>query len=82
MITSSENMLFKGKIGDRIKLVYMGADPDPIPAGTLGTVTRITHLKFGHDVQIQVGVDWDNGRSLSCVCPPDFLEMADGTTAH
>jgi len=82
MATASNDMLFIGKIGDRVKLVHMGADPDPIPAGTLGTVTRITHLPYGSDVQVHIGVNWDNGRTLSCVCPPDFLVLADGTTAH
>ena len=53
--------------GDRIKLLQMNDDPDPIPAGTLGTVTFIN--KCGDFTQI--AVDWDNGRKLMLAVPPD-----------
>ncbi len=42
--------------GTRIALVHMVDDPDPIPDGTLGTVTG------GNGAQMYV--DWDNGRTL------------------
>ena len=49
------------KKGDRIRLVSMPQDPDPIPVGSLGTVVEVhEHLDW-----TQVDVDWDNGRSLS-----------------
>jgi hypothetical protein len=61
------------QLGDRVRLVSMGDDPDPIPAGTAGTVTHTAELMFVKKKQVQVGVRWDNGRSLSCICPPDVL---------
>ena len=60
------------KEGDRIKLVSMPNDPDPIPPGTEGTVTFANDLKgacFGPNA-FQIGVRWDNGRTLS-LCEED-----------
>ena len=68
-------MAFHGKIGDRVKLVYMPNDLDPIKPGDTGTVTDITALDWGAYKQTQVLINWDNGRRLSCVCPPDHLEI-------
>ena len=62
------------KAGDRIRLVSMPDDPDPVPAGTEGTVISTTDLNFRDMRQVQLTVKWDNGRSLSCVCPPDIVE--------
>lgn len=61
------------KEGDRVRLVFMPDDPDPVQAGTLGTVRDTTELPF-KPPQLQVHVNWDNGRTLSCVCPPDIIE--------
>jgi hypothetical protein len=68
-------MAFHGKAGDRVRMVFMPDDPDPIPAGTEGTVRDVQQMDWGHDKFSQVSVVWDNGRSLSCVCPPDHLEI-------
>jgi len=68
-------MAFAGKKGDRVRMVFMPNDPDPIPAGTEGTVIDVQHIDWGHDKFSQVVMEWDNGRTLSCVCPPDFLEI-------
>lgn len=69
-------MTFHGKTGDRVRLLHMPDDPDPIPVGTEGTVRMITPLQFfGEKEQTQVTISWDNGRSLSCLCPPDRLEV-------
>mgnify|MGYP006271067963 CR=1 FL=1 len=62
------------KKGDRIRLVHMPNDPDPIPPGTEGTVTDVLPLHF-HEKETQILVRWDNGRSLSCICPPDSVEI-------
>ena len=68
-------MAFRGKAGDRVKMVFMPNDPDPIPEGTEGTVRDVQQMDWGHDKFTQVRVEWDNGRSLSCVSPPDYLEI-------
>lgn len=44
------------RVGQRIRLTWMGSDPDPVPVGSEGTVTG------GNGAQVYV--DWDNGRSL------------------
>jgi hypothetical protein len=52
------------KVGDLIELIEMPDDPDPIPAGTQGTVTYVgKRASLGQ----QIGVDWENGRSLMLV---------------
>jgi len=57
------------KAGDRIRLVSMD-DPDPIPAGTAGTVVGVSPQSDW----TQVDVDWDNGRSLMLSIPPDSIQ--------
>ena len=58
-------------VGDRIRLISMPADPDPIPIGTLGTVQGV-HSHYGWT---QVEVDWDNGRRLMLSLPEDQIEI-------
>ena len=58
------------KAGDRIRLVLMNDDPDPIPAGTIGTVVAV----YPHGDWTQVDVDWEAGRSLMLSIPPDRVE--------
>ena len=63
------------KAGDRVRLVSMTDDPDPIPAGTTGTVAGA----YPQSDWTQVDVDWDNGRSLMLSIPPDGVErLSDG----
>lgn len=57
-------------IGDRIELVHMGDDPDPITPGTRGTIDHIGGTFQG---QTQIGVDWDNGRALMVLIPGDVI---------
>jgi hypothetical protein len=64
------------QVGDRVTLVSMD-DPDPVPSGTEGVVTHVADLTFVNKPQLQVGVRWDNGRSLSCLVPPDVLVRTD-----
>jgi hypothetical protein len=59
------------KAGDRIRLVAMPSDPDPIPAGSLGTVVAV----FEHIGWTQIDVDWDNGRTLMLTIPEDSIEV-------
>jgi hypothetical protein len=60
--------------GDRIRLIAMSDDPDPIPPGTAGTVTVVRQ----HGTWAQVDVAWDNGRTLMLVVPPDQFEVVSG----
>ncbi len=58
------------KVGDRVRLISMTDDPDPIPAGTIGTVAGV----YPQCDWTQVDVDWDSGRSLMLSIPPDVVE--------
>jgi hypothetical protein len=49
----------------------MPDDPDPIPPGTTGTVTAVRQ----NGTWAQVDVNWDNGRTLMLVVPPDQVEV-------
>ena len=60
--------------GDRIRLVAMSDDPDPIQPGELGTVIAV-HRHQGTPVWHQIDVAWDNGRTLMLVAPPDRFEI-------
>ena len=65
--------------GDRIRLLSMPNDPDPIPPGSTGTVISATTGAFA-----QIEVDWDNSeRSLALIPGVDQYEIivfADGPT--
>jgi hypothetical protein len=50
------------KKGDRIKLISMANDPDPIKPGATGTVTGLCNL---WDSETQVHIKWDDGRTAS-----------------
>ncbi|MEM0927168.1 MAG: DUF4314 domain-containing protein [Planctomycetota bacterium] len=60
------------KAGDRIRLLSMD-DPDPIPAGTIGTVVVV----YPQSDWTQVDVDWEVGRSLMLSIPPDRVQRID-----
>lgn len=62
------------KIGDRIRLIQMPDDPDPIPEGTTGTVLDVHRVRLQSGYW-QVSVKWDIDRSLSVVVPPDVIEI-------
>ena len=68
--------------GDRIRLIKMTDDPNPIEPGTMGTVTSInTVYLFGED---HLNVDWDNGRTLSLLVGTDEFEVIepDNTSSY
>ncbi len=58
------------KQGDRIRLIKMPDDPDPIPAGSEGVVVEVTEGPLA-----QIIVTWDSGRSLSLVPGVDVFEI-------
>lgn len=58
-------------VGDRIRLIRMPHDPDPILPGSLGTVTGV----FDHPELGQIQVDWDNGRFLALATRVDTYEI-------
>ncbi|TWU40187.1 hypothetical protein Q31b_35320 [Novipirellula aureliae] len=59
------------KAGDRVRLISMTDDFDPIPAGTPGTVVGV----YPHGDWTQVDVDWDTDRSLMLSIPPDQVAI-------
>ncbi len=63
------------KYSDRIRLVAMPDDPDPIPIGEVGTVIEVTRHGDGKNAWHQVDVEWDHGRSLMLTLPPDRIEI-------
>ena len=66
------------KKGDRVRLVHMPDDPNPIPVGSEGTVHTVTVFErspSGVSKEWQLGIRWDNGRTLSVICPPDIVDV-------
>jgi hypothetical protein len=63
-------------VGSRIELIEMPDDPDPVPPGTCGTITAVTNLtSIFTDESFQLQVDWDNGRTLNMIVPPDRFKF-------
>ena len=64
--------------GRRVRLDKMIDDPDPIPVGATGTITHASEVEIvGGDRYTQLGVKWDNGRTLGLVVPPDRFSFID-----
>lgn len=63
--------------GNRIRMVFMPNDPQSIPAGDEGTIVDVTYVNasWAREKFTQLHVKWDNGRRLSCICPPDIVEV-------
>ncbi len=61
--------------GDRIRLIAMPDDPDPIEAGQTGTVVSVRRHDDTQGTWHQIDVAWDNGRTLMLVSPPDRFEI-------
>ena len=59
--------------GDRIKMILMKDDPNPIEPGTTGTVIEIRSMRiFDEDHLI---TKWDDGRSLNVILGYDIVEV-------
>lgn len=67
-------------IGDRIRLVAMHDDPDPIQAGQTGTVGGVRRFEYPQTWH-QIDVAWDNGRTLMLVSPPDRFDIIEASEA-
>lgn len=55
-------------VGTRIRLIQMNNEPHPVPPDTLGTVQYV-------DDAGQIGMKWDNGRSLALIAGKDVFEI-------
>ena len=55
------------QVGDRVKLIEMVNDPNPIESGSEGVIYHI-----GGGV---VNVNWDNGRSLGLIIGEDRFNV-------
>lgn len=58
------------KPGDRIRLLEMPSDPDPIPVESTGTVLSATE-----GLLAQIQVQWDNLRTLALIPGVDSWEI-------
>jgi hypothetical protein len=64
--------------GQKVSLLEMGVDPNngqpdpnPIKPGTRGVVRRVSRIgQTAH-----VDVNWENGRTLSLIIPPDRIKI-------
>ena len=54
-------------IGDRIRLIEMPDDPDPLPEGAEGTVVMVIELNGAE----QIAVEWDDGQQRGLTTPSD-----------
>jgi len=57
------------QVNDKIKLLRMVNDPDPIETGSIGTITSIVNI----GKETIINVDWDNNRSLNVILPYDRI---------
>ncbi len=59
------------KKGDRIRLIAMPEDPDPIPAGSEGVVIEVTNGPLAQIIVDWIGID----RSLALIPGVDLFEI-------
>jgi hypothetical protein len=64
--------------GQRIRLIAMMDDPNPLSPESMGTVVAVARHAIGQDKWFQVEVQWDNGRKLMLSLPPDQIEILAG----
>ena len=62
--------------GDTIEMVEMeGEDPNPIPSGTKGVVTKIVSNVFSGIPEEHLSINWENGRTLKVLLPHDKIRI-------
>lgn len=58
------------EVGDRVRVTgVLPKDPDPIPVGEEGVVTKVRNSSLG----AQIEVDWDSGRKLMLLDTDPFI---------
>jgi len=63
-------------VGDTIEMIEMeGEDPNPIPTGTKGVVTKIDSQVFSGIPEEHLSVKWENGRTLKVLLPHDKIKI-------
>ena len=67
--------------GKRIELLELPGNPDPIPAGSRGTVRSVERIGTKRDGWWQINVAWDDGCELMLNSPPDRYRVLD-TEGH
>jgi hypothetical protein len=65
--------------GRRFRLVRMGEDPDPVPAGATGTIDSVAPWA-PHEYHLNVTWDAEVGRSLNLILPVDEIELLEEPT--
>lgn len=61
------------KIGDRVQITGAMNDPDPVPVGTCGTVNWVG--SWTCELTRQIGVRWDDGRTLGLLEGDPFVVL-------
>lgn len=59
--------------GKRVRLISMQDPYDPVPSGSEGTVI-CTYYDY-YNKHLHISVNWDNGRGLNIVSPPDKYQV-------
>ena len=56
-----------------------GEDPNPIPTGTKGVVTKIDSQVFSGIPEEHLSINWENGRTLKVLLPHDKIKIIKNT---
>jgi len=63
-------------VGDTIEMIEMeGEDPNPIPRGTKGVVTKVSSNVFQGIPEEHLSIKWENGRTLKVLLPHDKIKI-------
>lgn len=66
---------YSNLIGKRVRLDHMSDPYDPVPTGSTGTIISVYNDTYQR--HIHLSVNWDNGRGLNIVSPPDRYTIID-----
>ncbi|WP_113408509.1 DUF4314 domain-containing protein [Rhizobium sp. CNPSo 4062] len=62
-------------VGDKVKLIHMPNDPNPVTRGSLGVITHISEAYPDEDVPLTYVVRWENGRTHNILVGIDEFEL-------